>query len=222
MNRPLPRALLVALGLAAFCALFLAVDQAYFGFANARFPHVGSSAGLATLWGVVSRLHIIIPTLVVVLLRPRALGFCVGRIREHWRLLLGILVVNCGLVAGFLLLSGGTPYSGNQWLVTEVITVPLVEEIFWRGLVFAAVTAALRPVLAEGPSEHLTVWLTGIAFGALHAANALAGVPLGFAVIQAGSAMVWGVLYGYARSKTGSIYPPIILHAAMNLVVVLF
>lgn len=32
---------------------------------------------------------------------------------------------------------------------------------------------------------------------------------------------IWGVLYGYARARTDSIYPPVALYAAMNLVVAL-
>ena len=36
------------------------------------------------------------------------------------------------------------------------------------------------------------------------------------------SAVVWGVMYGYARARTGSVYPPLLLHGAMNLLVVAF
>jgi membrane protease YdiL (CAAX protease family) len=47
-------------------------------------------------------------------------------------------------------------------------------------------------------------------------------VPLAFVAVQALSAAIWGVMYGYARAQTESVYPPMLLHAAMNLVVVLF
>jgi membrane protease YdiL (CAAX protease family) len=56
----------------------------------------------------------------------------------------------------------------------------------------------------------------------MYVKNVVAGVPLEFVAIQSLSAAIWGVMYGYARAKTESIYPPIFLHAAMNLVVVLF
>ena len=49
--------------------------------------------------------------------------------------------------------------------------------------------------------------------GLVHAVNGLAGVPLAFVAIQTLNAMVWGVMYGYARSKTESIFPPMLLHA---------
>ena len=134
-----------------------------------------------------------------------------------------MLAVNCGVVAAFLWVTGGgTPYSGNQWLFTETVIVPVVEETIWRGVAFSVLLALFERVHPERTATHLTVWLSGIAFGMLHAANALAGVPVAFVAIQTLSAMVWGVMYGYARAETNSVYPPMFLHAAMNLVVVLF
>lgn len=35
-------------------------------------------------------------------------------------------------------------------------------------------------------------------------------------LVQALNACVWGVMYGYVRAKTESIYPSIFLHAVMN------
>lgn len=215
--------ILIILALAASCVLFVVIDQAYFQFANARFPNVGASAWLATLWGVISRAHLLIVMIPLVLLRPQLLGFQVGSIREHWRMLLIMLLANCGIIAAYLWLTRSTtPYSGNQWLLTEVVTVPVVEETFWRGIVFSVLLLALRRFHPENTSNHLAVWLSGVAFGVLHAANMLAGVPVLFAAIQALNAAIWGIVYGYARARTGSVYPPMLLHAAMNLVVILF
>ncbi len=219
---PLP-GMLVLLGLLIFCAAFILADNAYFRFADARFPHVGESALLATLWGVASRAHLIIFIVPFILWRPRLFGFQTGQTRRYWRMILLMLLANCGIIAAYLLLTGGgTPFSGNQWLLTEIVIVPLVEESFWRGLVFTALLLAFRRWYAEGPSMHLAVWLSGVAFGLLHVKNLVAGVPLEFVALQALSAVVWGVMYGYARAKTESVYPPMLLHAAMNLVVVLF
>ena len=214
---------LVVLGLVAFSALFVLIDNSYYTFANARFPNVGTSAWLATLWGVVSRAHLLICIIPLVLWQPHLFGFQIGKTWQHWRMVLVMLLANCGVIAAYLwLTSSTTPYSGNQWLLTEVVTVPVVEEIFWRGLVFTALLFVLRRQYSENTSSHLAVWLSGIAFGALHAANSLAGVPIAFVMIQVLNATIWGVVYGYARAKTDSIYPPMLLHAAMNLVVILF
>lgn len=220
--RPASKALMVIVGLAAFSASFVLLDQWFNHLVTARFPPVGASAWLATLYGVISRAHLIVPLLAVAVWRPRLLGFRVGRIRRHWRLLLLILVANCGVVGGYLLLSGGTtPYSGNEWLITEVVTVPVVEETMWRGAVFAVLCAAFGRLYPDRVATTLAVWSSGLAFGLLHAANALVGVPIAFVAVQVLNAALWGVVYGYARALTGSLYPPIVLHAAMNLVVVL-
>jgi membrane protease YdiL (CAAX protease family) len=136
---------------------------------------------------------------------------------------LSIIVINCAVVGAFLLVSeNGTPYSGNQWLFTEIVTVPVVEELFWRGLVFSVLLALLQRSLGKGLALTLTIWLSGIAFGLLHAGNALAGVSVQFVAIQTLNAAIWGVVYGYARAKTDSVYPSMLSHAAMNLVVILF
>ena len=213
---------LILAGLVLFCLVFVWIDQAYYRFMAARFPNAGDSALKATLFGVASRAHVILILLPFVLWRPRLLGFQVGRVRQHWRMLLLMLVANCGIVAGYLWLSGGsTPYSGNVWLVTEVVTVPLVEETMWRGLVLAVLLLALGRLYTDTQATHLAVWLSGLAFGLLHAGNALAGVPAAFVAVQVLNASIWGIVYGYARARTESLYPSILLHAAMNLVVVL-
>jgi membrane protease YdiL (CAAX protease family) len=78
----------------------------------------------------------------------------------------------------------------------------------------------LQPLYNAG--RTLVVWLSGLAFGLLHANNRISGVPLQFVAIQVLNASIWGIVYGYARVQTDSIYPPMFLHAAMNLVVIHF
>jgi membrane protease YdiL (CAAX protease family) len=207
-------------GLVFAAAGFIVVDQAYYRFANGRFPVVGDSAALATLWGLVSRAHVIIPVLVVCLWRPRFVGLQIGRSLSRWRMLTGVLIAICSVVAAFVLLAHATPYSGNQWLLTEAVTVPLVEELMWRGIVLSSVLLLLEKA-GVGRAAPIAVWSTGIVFGALHLGNALAGVPVAFVIPQVAAAVAAGVAFGYARMATDSVYPPIVLHAAMNLTVVL-
>jgi membrane protease YdiL (CAAX protease family) len=215
--------LIIIAGLILFCVAFAVLDTAYYQFANTRFPAVGDSTWLATVWGIVSRLHVFIPALVLVLWRPRLFGFQIGKTRQHWRLVVVLLLVNCGVIAGYLLLTGGgTPYSSNQWLVTEVFTVPVVEETVWRGVVFTLLLLALRRVHDERSAGWWAIILSGVAFGLMHGLNALTGAPLAFVAPQVLNATIWGLVYGYARYKTDSVYPPMLLHGAMNLIVVLF
>jgi membrane protease YdiL (CAAX protease family) len=216
-------ATLIFLALAAFSLSFVLVDNAYYKFADARFPNVGTSPWLATLWGVVSRAHLLILMIPLVAWKPRLFGLQIGKTWQYGRMILVMLLVNCGVIAAYLwLTSSTTPYSGNQWLVTEVITVPVVEETFWRGLVFTTLQLVLQKIYSASISNQLTVWISGLVFGLLHAGNMLANVPALFVAIQVLNATIGGVVYGYARAKTESIYPPILLHAAMNLIVILF
>jgi membrane protease YdiL (CAAX protease family) len=218
--RTLPTILLASTGLFAFCVLFLVIDQTYFRFISPRFPSVGTSSWLATAWGIASRAPWILFISVIVLLRPRLFALRPGEMFLRWRLVLSIILLNCLVVAAFLLLAGDTPYSGNQWLITEIVTVPVVEELLWRGLVFSLLVSVLHGRLGNGPALRLTICLSGLAFGLLHAGNALAGVPPEFVAIQTLNAVIWGVVYGYVRAKTDSVYPSLLSHAAMNLVVV--
>jgi membrane protease YdiL (CAAX protease family) len=207
----------------AFVATFLLVDNVYYKFSNTWFPNVGTSAWLASLWGVVSRLHLIILMVPLVIWKPRLFGFQMGKTWQHWRMLLIMLIANCGVIAAYLWLTGSTtPYSGNQWLATEIIIVPMVEETFWRGLVFFILLKVLSRFYSDKNSTTLTILLSGLAFGLLHANNLFAGVPIQFITIQVLNASIWGIMYGYTRSRTESIYPSMFLHAAMNFVVVLF
>ena len=219
---PFTQTILIILALAAFCALFVVLDQAYYQFVNQNFPNVGNSAWLATIFGLVSRLHVLIPCVLLAGWQPHLFGLQIGKTFQNWKLILLLTVLNCGVIGTYLWLSGGTPYSGNQWLLTEVITVPIVEEIFWRGAVFTVLQAALRKIYPEAASTGWAIALSGIAFGLLHAANGLAGVPLQFVALQTFNAVIWGLVYGFVRARTESVYPSIFMHAAMNLVVILF
>lgn len=213
----------VCAGLVAFCALFLVIDQTFYQFISSVFPPVGESASLATAWGILSRAPWVLALFLVSLLKPGLLALQAGQIRARLRFVVAMVAINCIVVATFLVLSGSsTPYSGNQWTSTEVLTVPLVEELFWRGLVFSILFAILIKSFSRRSSLILTVWLGGVAFGVLHAANALAGVPLQFVAVQTLNAMVWGVVYSHSRAITDSVYPSVISHAAMNLVVIAF
>lgn len=87
------------------------------------------------------------------------------------------------------------PFVAN-FLVVAVMA-PIVEEITFRGLGFAAVGSVLAPVWA--------VAVTGLAFGLAH------GLVIALPVLS-----IFGVILGWLRWKTDSLYPPIVLHAVFN------
>jgi membrane protease YdiL (CAAX protease family) len=221
-ERKSPKPLTMIFALIVFSAFFVLVDQNFNKFVNSWFPAINGSAFLATLYGIVSRLHLILPLIIVSFLKAEPMGLRFGNSFKEWRLILLVLALNCGVIGAYLWLTGGTPYSGNEWLITEAVTVPIVEEVFWRGLVFMVLLSAFRKTLSDQQSIKWSWIAGGIAFGLLHLGNVLTGVPLAFGLIQSFNAVIWGLVYGYVCAKTGSVYPSILLHAAMNLVVVLF
>jgi membrane protease YdiL (CAAX protease family) len=84
------------------------------------------------------------------------------------------------------------------WTFVRMCTlVPIAEEIAFRGFTLFQ----LERVLA--PREALIV--QAVLFAALH-----------FSAVSIPSHFVIGVVFGVLRQKTGSLYPPILLHALWN------
>lgn len=86
------------------------------------------------------------------------------------------------------------------WLAI-VLVAPLVEEVFFRGLLFAGLSASIL-----GPVGAISI--TALIWAALHIQYDLFVIAFIFVV---------GVLLGLARYKTGSIVLTFSLHALMNL-----
>jgi len=76
------------------------------------------------------------------------------------------------------------------------LAAPAVEELTYRGLGLSLVTP-------YGP--WLAVIVTGILFGAAH------GLLIALPVLA-----FFGIVVGWLRVRTDSIYPPMLLHATFN------
>ena len=120
--------------------------------------------------------------------------------------LLAVIVVNAA-VAQFGNADkeqGLTPSSWNSHRVAQfaafafVVAVvgPLVEELTFRGVGFS---------LLERYGQTVAIVVVGLAFGLIH------GLLLGFPIVA-----VFGIGLAYLRSRTGSIYPCVVLHAFFN------
>lgn len=77
-----------------------------------------------------------------------------------------------------------------------VLVGPIVEELTFRGVGYG---------LLERFGRTTAIVLVGLAFGLIH------GLVAGFPVI-----VTFGIGLAYLRSRTGSIYPCILLHAGFN------
>lgn len=82
-------------------------------------------------------------------------------------------------------------------VVVIAVVAPIVEETTYRGLGFAAVASAFGSMAA--------IVVTGIAFGLSH------GLVVALPVLS-----LFGMILAALRWRTGSLYPPIILHAVFN------
>jgi membrane protease YdiL (CAAX protease family) len=89
--------------------------------------------------------------------------------------------------------------------ITAVVVAPLVEELFFRGLLLRALQRRL--------SAPAAVAISGVTFGALHLLD-----PGAYAVLPALVAL--GMLSGVFAVRTGNLSRSILLHAGFNLLAV--
>jgi membrane protease YdiL (CAAX protease family) len=127
----------------------------------------------------------------------------------------------CGALMGLVILSDGLTTVLHRPLVPEVmvqmyrsagfvpllwlavvVAAPLGEETFFRGFVF-------KGILHSRLGGTGAVVLTALVWAVMHQQYDLYGVANVFAA---------GLLLGYARLRTNSIYPGLLMHAVMNLI----
>ena len=87
--------------------------------------------------------------------------------------------------------------------VSIVIAAPVVEEILFRGYVLDAIR--------EIHGDTVAVLGSAVLFGLLH-----------FEPYVVGMAAIGGVIYGWVRIKTGSLWPSIVSHMVWNFLAFLY
>ncbi len=85
-----------------------------------------------------------------------------------------------------------------QLLVSAVLVAPLVEELFFRGVLLQALCFHLR-------HRWLAITISAVAFGALHD-QPQDVLPL----------VTMGVILGYLRLRCGTVWPCVLMHALFN------
>ena len=88
-------------------------------------------------------------------------------------------------------------------ILSTCIATPIVEELLFRGFVF--------DMFSEIYSKWASIIFSSILFGLVHLEP--------FAVLNA---FILGMIYGYVRHETNSLWPSIVLHGLWNLQVVLY
>lgn len=90
-------------------------------------------------------------------------------------------------------------YAVALW-ISAVAVAPIAEEFFFRGLLQTLLLRLVR-------RRWIAISLASLAFGAVHLQQPHAVAAL----------VVLGLLIGYAYERTGSLLPPILIHALFNL-----
>jgi hypothetical protein len=129
----------------------------------------------------------------------------------RWLLYLGIfllasdmltLLLNRPIVPSFMVDAYRTAYFVPTLYIAIVIVAPIFEETFFRGFLFEGVRySRLGPGGAIG--------MTSLVWAIIHLQYDTYGVATVFAL---------GILFGFARLKSESVYVPIVMHSMASLV----
>jgi membrane protease YdiL (CAAX protease family) len=95
-------------------------------------------------------------------------------------------------------------------ILGAVVFAPVAEELIFRGV--------FQSMLAERMSIHAAIVIQALVFVLLHSFTYENTVVSNIGVAQT---MTDGVLYGYARRHTGSLYTPMAMHMIGNLIATL-
>jgi membrane protease YdiL (CAAX protease family) len=90
------------------------------------------------------------------------------------------------------------------WILFNTFLVGLSEELMFRGVLLQRI----RRTVSIWPA----VWLTTLAFSAIHILNVFMTGDLRTAVIQAAAAALSGLLFIALRLRTGSLWTGIVVH----------
>jgi membrane protease YdiL (CAAX protease family) len=124
------------------------------------------------------------------------------------------------LTAAVLSVVSPTPYADASW-INEVVIVPVSEELVFRGVLFSVLLGAMSRFHPPTTAALLAIGLNAVSFGLGHAAN-LFWLPASFVVPQVAYAVIIGLVAAFVMLRTRSVYPAVLVHAAVNAVVVAF
>ncbi len=115
---------------------------------------------------------------------------------------LPMLYIVAGL--GLSVVFGLPPAGVLAWILFNTFLVGLSEELMFRGVLLQAFRRTV--------SIWQAVWLTTLAFGAIHILNVFMTGDLRTAVMQAAAAGSSGLLFIALRLRTGSLWTGIVVH----------
>jgi hypothetical protein len=177
-----------------------------------------SSNGFVLAWSVLASGIICLPAILITikLKRGARIADYLALKRVGWKVLVGLVILDLvyifatDILTRFLEIEEFTVFMtdvyetrGSTLLIWAafVITAPIVEEVFFRGFLFAGWQ---RSRLGSTGA----VILTSLLFAAIHLQYSLYGITV---------ILILGLVLGIARAMTGSIYAPLIMHLTQNI-----
>lgn len=164
---------------------------------------VGAVAFLVYAWANIDRL--------------RGLGLDHARWRSAARID-WVLAVVSGVLAGIIVFVIGTVSQqnmrlGENWklIVLQVTLGPALEEVVFRGYLFAFLMWLLTRAGIDAGRNRLVVAFAAVVFAVVHLAQP------GVSWLQLACVTSTGALYGWIRWRSGSTAPAAISHAVYNL-----
>jgi membrane protease YdiL (CAAX protease family) len=149
--------------------------------------------------------------------RLRGLGLDHARwrstVRANW-MLAGVSGVLAGVVVfEIAIVSGQDMRLGENWklIVLQVTLGPVLEEIVFRGYLFALLMWWLSKVTNATGHGQAVVVIAAVVFAVVHLAQP------GVSWLQLACITSTGTLYGWIRWRSGSTAPAAVSHAAYNL-----
>lgn len=129
-----------------------------------------------------------------------------------------LAAVASGLVAGCIVFaigssSGSGAVLNEDWrlAVLQVTLGPVLEEVLFRGYLFAVLVWALKSVDEDPVRDRLVVMASATVFALAHCAQP------GVSWVQLACIISTGMLYGWLRHASGSTAPAAASHAVYNL-----
>ncbi len=129
-----------------------------------------------------------------------------------------MLAAVIGIVAGIIVfvigtVSGQNMRLGDNWqlIALQVTLGPVLEEVVFRGYLFAFLMWLLTRAGMGAGRNRLVVVFAAVVFAVVHLAQP------GVSWLQLACITSTGTLYGWIRRRSGSTAPAAVSHAAYNL-----
>jgi len=123
-----------------------------------------------------------------------------------------------GILAGIIVFAIGTVSGqnmrlGDNWqlIALQVTLGPVLEEVLFRGYLFAFLMWLLTRAAIDAGRNQLAVVSSAVFFALVHLAQP------GVSWLQLACITSTGTLYGWIRWRSGSTVPAVVSHAAYNL-----